>query len=110
MPNHQPDWTSGAPKWAAVVVLAALAVLLALRLAARPQGGGPSPAALLDINTASLAELKLLPGIGPARARAIAEARSRAPLSGVDDLARVPGFDPALIEQIRPLVRAQAGW
>ncbi len=88
-------------------MLAALAMLLALRVAARPRGGGPSPAARLDINAASLAELELLPGIGPARARAIAEARSRAPLSGVDDLARVPGFDPALIEQIRPLVHVE---
>lgn len=102
------DWTRGAPKWAAVVVLSVLVVLLGLRLGARPGRGGQPPTARLDLNTASQEELELLPGIGPARARAIEEARSRSPLTGVDDLARVPGFDKGLIEQIRPLVRVRA--
>ena len=67
---------------------------------------GPSPArvALLNLNTATLAELESLPGIGPVLARRIVEAR---PFQSVDDLARVKGIGPRRLEEVRPLVRAE---
>ena len=57
--------------------------------------------ALVDLNAATRAELEALPGIGPARATAIIEAR---PLSSVDDLID-RGLVPASVwEEIRTLV------
>jgi competence protein ComEA len=57
--------------------------------------------ALVDLNAATQAELEALPGIGPARATAIIEAR---PLASVDDLTD-RGLIPASVwEEIRTLV------
>jgi competence ComEA-like helix-hairpin-helix protein len=55
----------------------------------------------ININTASAAELKTLPRIGPARALDII---ARRPYSSVDDLRRVPGIGPKIIERLKPLV------
>lgn len=75
-------------------------------LSAGPAGrryGGPS--ALLDLNSATAAALDSLPGIGPARARAIVEFRTRhGSFSTVDDLGRVPGFGPAALARVRDRV------
>ena len=68
---------------------------------------GPSrlpdpPPPPLDLNSATAAQLDALPGIGPARARAIVayrEANGR--FASVDGLARVPGIGPALAGRIR---------
>lgn len=57
--------------------------------------------ALVDLNAATRAELEALPGIGPARATAIIDAR---PLGSVDDLTD-RGLIPASVwEEIRTLV------
>jgi len=42
-----------------------------------------------------------LPGIGPARARLIVNGR---PYARVDDLARITGIGPALLNDLRPFV------
>ncbi len=62
----------------------------------------PSPAGeLLDINRASEAELQQLPGIGPARARAIVEHREQhGPFKTIDSLADVHGIGPAVLRSI----------
>lgn len=60
----------------------------------------------IDINTASAAQLQLLPGIGPSRAAAIVEDRvSKGPFRTVEDLARVSGIGPVTVEGVRPYVR-----
>lgn len=69
--------------------------------------GSPPPAAdgPVNINAASPAELDLLPGIGPALAQRIIEDRqANGPYEAVDQLARVRGIGPALVEKLRPLV------
>jgi competence protein ComEA len=58
---------------------------------------------VLDLNRAAPELLEVLPGIGPARARAIVHERARRPFASRDDLTRVRGIGPAT-------VRALAGW
>ena len=59
----------------------------------------------IDINTAGVAELETLPGVGPATAAAIVEHREQhGPYATIDDLEAVRGIGPAKIEAIRDLV------
>ena len=60
-----------------------------------------APGRLIDINTASAAELETLSGVGPKTAAAIIEGR---PYATVDDLLRVKGIGPATLEKLRPYV------
>ena len=62
--------------------------------------------ARLAMNTASVAEIALLPGIGPARARDIVRTREhRGGLAGPEDLLEVPGIGPAKLDSLRERVR-----
>ncbi len=65
-----------------------------------PQGGGAGQ--LVDLNTASVAELDGLPGVGPVLAQRIVDRR---PFTSVDELDEVSGVGPTLLERLRPLVR-----
>jgi competence protein ComEA len=59
----------------------------------------------LDINSAGVEELMILPGIGPKKARAIVEYRKRAGgFAEVGQLARVKGIGDKTIERIKPYV------
>jgi competence ComEA-like helix-hairpin-helix protein len=63
---------------------------------------GASP---LRLNEAGLAQLERLPGIGPALAARIVQSRNtHGPFATVEDLTRVRGVGPVLLERIRPLV------
>jgi len=70
-------------------------------------GGSASVArGLVDLNTATVAELDRLPGVGPSTARAIVEHRSRnGPFASVDDLLAVRGIGPAKLAELKPFVR-----
>lgn len=58
--------------------------------------------ARVDINTASLAELDGLKGIGPGRAQAIMDYRRKnGPFGSVDDLKNVPGIGPKIVDGLR---------
>jgi competence protein ComEA len=58
---------------------------------------------LININTASEADLEALPGVGPVTAAAIIDYRTQnGPFSAVDDLIDVSGIGPSTLEQIRP--------
>jgi competence protein ComEA len=78
------------------------------RAVARRGGSPPSAAAArptLDLNRAGPAELETLPGVGPALARRIVEARSaRGGFRSPDDLLEVRGIGPATLGRLRPLV------
>ena len=74
---------------------------------ASPSSAAPSapsdvsaPSAL-DLNTASESALQALPGIGPAKARAIVAYReSHGPFASVKALGKVPGIGPALVAKV----------
>lgn len=76
-------------------------------------GEAPKPAApggteKLDLNTAGIAELTELPGIGEAKARAIVDYRETHGLfTGVEGVLEVSGIGPATLEAIRDLVEAR---
>jgi competence protein ComEA len=71
-------------------------------------GGGTSastPSGPLDLNTATLEQLDELPGVGPATAQAILDARDEVGrFASVDDLLDVRGIGPAKLEGLRDLV------
>ncbi|MEC8422148.1 MAG: ComEA family DNA-binding protein, partial [Myxococcota bacterium] len=63
--------------------------------------GGP----IVDLNTATIADLDALPGIGPAKARTIVNWRDQhGPFTSVDQLDEVPGIGPATIAGLRTRV------
>ncbi len=59
----------------------------------------------IDLNTASLGELDLLPRIGPAlAARIIADREENGAYETIDELERVRGIGPKTIEKLRSRV------
>jgi competence protein ComEA len=69
-------------------------------------GSGVTPAAPVDLNTASEADLDALPGVGPTTARAIVAFReAHGPFHQVDDLTDVQGIGPARLDALRELVK-----
>lgn len=69
----------------------------------RPDGSGPSMSPI-DLNRATVDELTRLPGVGPALAARIVEARDAEPFTSVEDLRRVRGLGESKLERMRPLV------
>jgi competence protein ComEA len=83
---------------------------------AAPPGGAPfsvvptvgsptSPADLININTATAAQLDTLPGIGPTTAQNIVDYRNQnGPFSQIEDIMNVPGIGPATFDVIKDLI------
>ena len=72
-----------------------------------PRVFGDEP--VVNINTASAAELGGLKGIGDAKAKVIVEYRDKnGPFKSVDDLRQVHGIGNKLLEKLRPHVTVGA--
>jgi competence protein ComEA len=91
-----------------VTALGALSIFASAAALAAPveaQGRAPAAAevsgAMVDIQTASAAELESLPGVGPARAQAIIAYRTRTPFRRVEDILRVEGIGRATFRTMR---------
>jgi competence protein ComEA len=73
-----------------------------------PQAGraGAPTARPLDLDSASVADLDALPGIGPVlAARIVEQRRLHGRFRHVDELLLVPGIGPRLLERLRPWLR-----
>lgn len=68
-------------------------------------GGGSAPSGPVNLNTATVADLDALPGIGPSRAQEIVREREQhGPYRSVDDLQRIKGLGAARIAALRDRV------
>lgn len=63
--------------------------------------GSISAIAATDLNTATVADLQKVNGIGPKKAEAIVEYRKKTPFKSVDELDKVPGFGKATVEKVK---------
>jgi competence protein ComEA len=97
-----------------VALVAALLAVMAMRLVRpvslhEPGPVRPLPAITIDLNTAGVAELGLLPGIGPTLAeRIVADRRRQGPFATIDDLHRVDGVGPVTVDRARALARTSS--
>jgi competence protein ComEA len=86
-----------------LLTLAAFALTLA--------AGSPAQAKALEgvvnINTATVSELTLLPGVGKAKAEQIVQYRQAKPFASVDDLKNIPGLGQKRIDAMRSHVTLQ---
>ena len=65
----------------------------------------PSSDNPLDINLARSAELELLPGIGPVRAKQIINyRRQHGHFGSIDELKNVPGIGPKTVEKLQQMI------
>ena len=86
-------------------MLPALVASLGLAVAALGAPEAQKLQGVVNVNTASVEELQLLPGVGEARARAIVDLRKeRGGLKSLEDLRSVKGIGDASLERLRPHV------
>lgn len=76
--------------------------------ASRSQVVPPAAEGRININTATLAELDTLPGIGPVTAQSIIAYRdAHGPFNTLEEIMDVPGIGPATFERIKDLITVQ---
>lgn len=82
---------------------------------ASPSAHAPSapssdtPDGVVNIQTASVEQLQLLPGIGPSKAQAIVTFREAHPFHRIEDLLRVRGIGRATFRRLRSMITVTGG-
>jgi competence protein ComEA len=84
-------------------------IVVPRRGAVAPSGGGgggsAAPSGPVHLNSATLEQLDVLPGVGPVTAQKILDYRQEhGAFASVDELDAIPGIGPARLEQLRELV------
>jgi competence protein ComEA len=74
---------------------------LILLVAAPPVHAAKDVDGVVNINTAEVGVLALLPGIGPSKAAQIAAYRKRRPFRTVDELVRIRGIGRRMVRRLR---------
>jgi competence protein ComEA len=88
------------------LVPALLAALIGAVSPALAGDASPRLTGVVNVNTATLEELQLLPGIGEARAKEVIALRKRqGGFKSLDDLVAVRGIGESSLERLRPYVR-----
>jgi competence protein ComEA len=76
--------------------------MIALLVAAPARAAGKRQLeGVVNLNTASLEELQLLPGVGPAKVRNIVAYRTKHPFRTVEELVRIKGIGRKMVRQLR---------
>jgi competence protein ComEA len=63
-----------------------------------------APVPQVNLNTATVAELQGLPGVGPSRAEAIVAYRERRPFRRIEELMRIRGIGRKTFRRLRPML------
>lgn len=97
---------------AAAIILAAGSVAGAVycvdRVPPAPPLSDERHARLIDLNSATPAELELLPRIGPALAgRIVQDRETNGPFKSLDDLQRVKGIGPITVQRLKGLAETR---
>jgi competence protein ComEA len=90
----------------AFVVLSAIGVMSTGALAADTEGS-TAASAVVNINSATAAELSLLPGVGPSKAEAIVKYRAANPFKQVDQIMRVKGIGKKSFQSMKPYLTVE---
>ena len=93
-----------------LLTLAALVATVAATgtAAAAPKADPATPTVSVDLNSASVAELQAVRGIGQSLAKRIVAFRDEhGPFERVDDLLKVRGIGEKSLEKLRPYVRVE---
>lgn len=99
----------GVLRWWLVIGAVFAIIIVSAAISSRGSNRSASvrvPTAVVNVNRASLAELRALPHVSEAVAQAIIDGR---PYSSADDLIRVYGIGPKTLEGIRPYVKVDDG-
>ena len=104
--NDEPPVISSRRWWLFFGIAIALSIVFIAveRQTANKARQTQSRPAIVNVNSASLAELRTLPRISEITAQAVIDGR---PYSSVDDLIRVYGIGPKTLELIRPYVKVK---
>jgi competence protein ComEA len=77
------------------------ATLLAMSVAGSASAAGKGVDGTVNLNTATVETLALLPGIGPSKAESILAYRKRHPFRTVDELVRIKGIGRKMVRRLR---------
>ncbi len=107
-PEPTLPWSRSA-QWTVAVLLGVVLLLFGRQLL---RGGGQAsqhePAGLVDVNSASRADLVQVPGIGPALAdRILAYRQAHGPFPSIEALEKVRGLGPRTLARLRPFLVAE---